>query len=305
MRERAPTSGMPTSFSMPVVRPRPQVRAEAALGPAPEVVGEPDRGDEPARATQRTSSRRAAGAGRGGSRRAARRASSDVASWRPRWTKPREVAAGRAVLERQLDLLDAEPGARRVDRHPRLAAEARREREDGRARAPRESARWPGERLARLEPARAAGSAPAPRASRARSRRPAARANAATARSASPSQRAASGRRAGRRRRAAAGPAARRARRRQRLALAAARQPQDDARPAASACVGGRVARAVVGDDHLGVRGTRARSAVDRRADRAPPRRARRRGSSAGQPLGASDRQRPAAERRLGGPLTP
>ena len=44
--QRAPTSGMPTSFSTPVVRPRAQVRAEAALGPAPAVVGEPDRGDE-------------------------------------------------------------------------------------------------------------------------------------------------------------------------------------------------------------------------------------------------------------------
>src|SRR5581483_7053896 len=61
-----------------------------------------------------------------------------------------EVAAGRAVLERQLHLLDRDAGSRRVDRHPRLRAEARREREDGGAGAGRERA-LTRERLGRVD----------------------------------------------------------------------------------------------------------------------------------------------------------
>ncbi len=38
-------SGIPTSFSVPVVAPGAEVGAEAALRPAPEVVGQPDRRD--------------------------------------------------------------------------------------------------------------------------------------------------------------------------------------------------------------------------------------------------------------------
>ena len=59
-------------------------------------------------------------------------ASSTSRSWRPRWRKPR-VAAGRAVLELELDLDDLQPRPGRVDRHTRLHAEAGREREAGRA----------------------------------------------------------------------------------------------------------------------------------------------------------------------------
>ena len=70
------------------------------------------------------------------------------------------VAAGRAVPQGELDLLDAERRrVHRVDRHPRLRAEAGCERKDGgRARAAT-SARWPESGSARLEARSEAGSA--------------------------------------------------------------------------------------------------------------------------------------------------
>ena len=125
--------------------------------------------------------------------------------------EPAQVAAGRAVLEIELDLLDLEAGADGVDRHPRLDAEAHRDGEHGRrGRAPSGDA---GPRAARAARGRsAAGSASARPSSRARGRRrPAPR----TPRSPAPprTRRAAAGRRGDRRRRAGAGPARAAARR--------------------------------------------------------------------------------------------
>ncbi len=51
----------------------------------------------------------------------------------------RRVATGRAVVEVELDLLELEPGAKRVDRHPYLAAEAGRERKARRRARARET----------------------------------------------------------------------------------------------------------------------------------------------------------------------
>jgi hypothetical protein len=60
------------------------------------------------------------------------------------------VAAGRAMFELERDLLDVNPRAHGVDRHPCLRPEARRERKDGGARFRRERA-LSRERLRRLE----------------------------------------------------------------------------------------------------------------------------------------------------------
>ena len=121
------------------------------------------------------------------------------------------VAAGCAMTQRQLALPDAEPRADRIDRHPHLAAEPRREREAGsrarlrRARAGPKAVRW-------RKPLRARMSARAARFARPKPP-PCRSANAATVRSAS-RRRAARGRRRDRHRRAAASrvaPLARRA----------------------------------------------------------------------------------------------
>jgi hypothetical protein len=74
------------------------------------------------------------------------------------------VEAGRPVLEVELQLMHREAGAHGVDRHPRLDAEAGRDREAAGARASREQT-LAGQRLARLE-ARREGDEPAGRALR-------------------------------------------------------------------------------------------------------------------------------------------
>ena len=128
--------------------------AEAALRPAPEVVGEPDRGDRARRPAPRA--RRAAPTSGSRSPRwltaCGPQASTRSASWRPRCANPRRSRPVGAVLEVELDLLHLEPGADGVDRHPRLDPEAHRDREDRRARA-RGQVALPGERLAQREPA--------------------------------------------------------------------------------------------------------------------------------------------------------
>ncbi len=96
------------------------------------------------------------------------------------------IAAARAMAQRELELLNAEPRANRVDRHPHLAAEAGSRREAGNARGRRERA-LARERLARVEAGRAREPVRALRASRFRSLRPGARRNAAIVRSASTS----------------------------------------------------------------------------------------------------------------------
>src|SRR5580765_1579916 len=60
------------------------------------------------------------------------------------------VTARDSVLERQLDLLDRHAREDGVDRHPRLGAEARREREDDLA-CPRRERALARERLPRIE----------------------------------------------------------------------------------------------------------------------------------------------------------
>jgi hypothetical protein len=110
-----------------------KVRAEAALAPAPEVVCETDRGNRrdggPSRQRRRPADERQApaaivdGERPGGEQR--------VDELAPPVQEPAQVATGRPVAERQRHLADAEAGASRVDRHPDLAAEARRERERG------------------------------------------------------------------------------------------------------------------------------------------------------------------------------
>ena len=54
--------------------------------------------------------------------------------------EPAQDAAGRAVREVELDLLDGDARPCGVDRHARLGAEAGREREDGGARCGRQRA---------------------------------------------------------------------------------------------------------------------------------------------------------------------
>ena len=182
---RKPTSGMPTSLRTPVVAPAPRWRAEAALGAAPEVVGEPDRGD-----------RRHAGRPRDAGHPA------DEREPRPRWLTRLRAAGERGVEELAAAVDEAaeitagcamrrgdRPRGRqarlhRVDRHPRLAAEPGREREARRARR-RERKRCP------ESGSRGVEAAPQPDQGAARARfaipkpPPCARSNAATARSAS------------------------------------------------------------------------------------------------------------------------
>ena len=92
------------------------MRAEAALGTAPDVVGEPDRGDEPdvaAEAGEPADDRQSQAAvvdrGRPG---AEERVDELVRSVR----EAAQISSRGSVAERQLDLLDAQPGACGVDR---------------------------------------------------------------------------------------------------------------------------------------------------------------------------------------------
>ena len=164
-----------------------------------------------ARHRVRPARRRAGAAARGGWSRVGPQASTASSSWRPRWRNPREVAAGGAVAQRQLDLLDPEAGAGGVDRHPHLAAEPGREREARRPCRRRERA-LARERLRALE----AASAPDQRAGAALGDAEAAALLLGERRDREVGavlERAARGRRRGRRRRAAARPARPRARR--------------------------------------------------------------------------------------------
>ena len=165
---------MPTSFSVPVVAPEPRWARKPRSGPLQRSSASPiaatgaTAGIRERRRPQPTS----------GSRRprwltaCGPQASTRSASWRPRCAKParsRPVARCSSV---ELDLLHLEPGAHGVDRHPRLDAEAHRDREHGGTRA-RPSA-GAGRRAARAaskpaaQPDQRAGRPP----SRARSRRP-------------------------------------------------------------------------------------------------------------------------------------
>ena len=160
-----------------------------------------------------------------------------------------EVAAGGAVAQAELLLGHREPRAGRVDRHPRLGAEARREREAGRARRGREGA-LAGERragaIAGAQPdqrPRGLARDPEPPALGDRERRDDEVGVALEQRPEVTAQVRVGEHDVPRRRRALRG--------RERLALAAARQPEDDG-AGGLRLGGGAVPRPVVGHDHLG-----------------------------------------------------
>ena len=254
---------MPTALSdAGRARPLRGAARKPRSGPLAEVVGEADQrdpGDAEPDAPGRASPPSATSADERQAQaavvaaRAGRRRASPRRSWRPRWRKPAASRAGGAVAQRRA-------------RAPRRASPARTasivirtsqpkpggEREAGRARGGRERA-LAGERLAGLE-ARSSARTRA-RAARLASPKPPPwrSANAAIARSASTSSsgarspsRSASQRRSASRRGLALGE-------RQRLALAETRQADDaSTRTLGGSC--GAVARAVVGDEHLGVR---------------------------------------------------
>ena len=109
------------------------MRAEAALLAAPEIVGEAQRGDRRDRRTIRhpdlPADQRQPEAAEVDAERAA---GIDGVAELPRPVEEAAgIAPGGAVTERQLDLAELEPGARGVDRHPHLAAEAGRDGEAG------------------------------------------------------------------------------------------------------------------------------------------------------------------------------
>ena len=189
--------------------------------------------------------------------------------------EPAQVAAGRPVLELELDLLDREPGPNRVDRHPRLDAEAHCDGEHA-ARGPLPTAsagpraarasRRPHRRRISERAARLASPKPPPSLTL----------NTATARSES---RAASPRRSPRRSASqrSSGPGSTCSLcERQRLSLAAAGEP-DHPGPGRLGDGRGAVARAVVGDHDRRGREVPAQG-LDGLADPAPPRHGRRRG---------------------------
>ena len=124
------------------------MRAKAALGAAPEVVREPDgrdRGDGRHRDPHDRADERKPQAAEAPRLRGERR-EQQVAELPPTVDEAGDVATRRAVLEVELDLADVEAGPKRVDRHPRLDAEAGRDREHLGARPRRERA-LPGQRL--------------------------------------------------------------------------------------------------------------------------------------------------------------
>ena len=208
-----PTSGMPTSLSTPVVRPARRCPRTPRSGPLQRSSARPSaatgatRGssdaDEPAdereaqaavvdRERPEARARRPAAGGRGGGTRGRSR---PVARWR----------SGSSTSS------TASPPASGVDRHPRLAAEAGRRAGSRRARARRESARWPDSGSA-ARARRSRSRTPAPSAWRSRSRRPRCSAKAATPRSASLLEQGAQVAARGRHRRGAAARSARQAR---------------------------------------------------------------------------------------------
>ena len=122
--------------------------AKAPLLPRPQVVGQPDRRHHRLVGRERPADERQASAAvvegerpRGEERVGELARSVDEAG---------QVAAGRTMPERQRHLLDAEPRARRVDRHPDLAAEARGQGK-GRCADARRQRTLTGERLALID----------------------------------------------------------------------------------------------------------------------------------------------------------
>ncbi len=115
------------------------MRPEAAFRPAPEIVGQPDRGDrcdgrhgEP---DHPADERQPEPAEADGLRPTGEHELGELAA---AMGEPAQIATRRPMLELELDLLHREPGPDGVDRHPRLDAEAHRDRENGGARPCRE-----------------------------------------------------------------------------------------------------------------------------------------------------------------------
>ena len=260
----SPSSGMPTSLRTPVVRPLRRCAAKPRSWPGEEVVGEPDRRD-------RGDSRLERADDPAGERQAQpavvcclrTERKQNVAQLACPVREPAQVAPGRAVAERELDLLDRDAGLDRVARHPRLAAEPGRGREH-RPPCRRRKRALPRERLAQLASRRQAKKLPGGALDDAEAaallvredrdcevgvaleQRPQVAGEVGVAEQERPLPRLPLGKS-------------------ERLALSPARQPED-------ACTGGfglgggPVARAVVGDDHLGVRKCLSQRG-DRRAD--------------------------------------
>ena len=130
--------------------------AEAPLRPAPEIVGQSDRGNrENGRhcdADERADERQAQAAVVDGLRPARENELDELAA---AMSEASRGSAGRTMLELQLDLLDREALAGGVDRHPRLDPEAHRYGKHDLAGTLRQVA-LTGERLAEVNPERAA-----------------------------------------------------------------------------------------------------------------------------------------------------
>ena len=136
------------------------MRAETPLRPAPEVVGETDRGDDEDGGLGQThdpADEREAQAPKVDAQRPA--GEQQVGELPPAMDEAEQITSGRAVREVEFHLLDVEVRTRGVDRHPRLDAEARGHGEQRRARPAGEPAlarQW----LARIESAAQADEGP-------------------------------------------------------------------------------------------------------------------------------------------------
>ena len=127
--------------------------AESPLRTAPHVVREPDRGDRADRSAAEPGDPADDGEPQAAVVHRLRPACEErVQKLAAAMQKAAQVTAGRAVSERKRDLVHREARARRVDRHPGLAAEPGREREARLPRGGRKEA-LPRERFLGVEPA--------------------------------------------------------------------------------------------------------------------------------------------------------
>ena len=137
------------SFRTPVVRRARRCARKPRSGPDQTSSATPDRGRERLVERRRPSDERQARAAVVDAERPGRQQGFDELPAAVDETA--RVPAGGAVSEVELDLFDADARADGVDRHPRLGAESRREREHGLA-CPMRQEPLTGQRLARDEP---------------------------------------------------------------------------------------------------------------------------------------------------------
>ena len=125
-------SGMPTSFSVPVVVPARRCARKPRSGPLQRSSARPIAATGATEGTAKPTSQPTSGSRRPpvvAAQRARRERELDELA--AAVNKAAEVAAGGAVPELELDLAHVEPVAECVDRHPRLDAEPGRDREEG------------------------------------------------------------------------------------------------------------------------------------------------------------------------------